>query len=117
MLVYPFGMSESRPEFKDRKARKNGHHKNPQPSWKRHTYKHIAEYDPDHYDSLLDFFNLDKLNRNINMKLWNNVNDYRSFFEEKSGIKPPLWQVGRTSSSNKLSRIDILSYKEFIKCI
>lgn len=74
--------------------------------------KEIEEY----YDSLLSFFNLDKLNRDINMKLWNNIDEFRTFFKEKTGKEVPLWEVGRTSSSGNVSRIDILSFKEFIKC-
>ena len=69
-----------------------------------------------YYDLILSFFNLKKLNRNIKMKFWNNTTGFRRFLAELNTKKTDLWEVGRTTSNAKSSRIDILSYKEFIKC-
>ncbi len=77
--------------------------------------KEIEKY----YDSILYFFNLDKLDRNIKIKFWNNVTEFRNYFDnlmKKDNIKTKPWVVGRTTSNEKESRIDLLSYKESIKC-
>ena len=55
--------------------------------------KEIEEY----YDSLLSFFNLDKLNRDINMKLWNNI-DATYHRSNKGGGE---WEVKNPKLNNK----------------
>lgn len=70
---------------------------------------------------IMDFFNLNALDRKVQIKIWNDVKEYEKYI--KSEIKRILdisieiqeWEAGRTIATKNESQIHFLSYKERLK--
>ena len=63
----------------------------------------------------MHFFNLERLERKVFIKLWDNLNEYRNFFNERMkeyNKKVPEWEVGRSISNFEECRIDLLNLEE-----
>ena len=73
----------------------------------------------DKYLDIMHFFNLERLERKVFIKLWDNLNEYRNFFNERMkeyNKKVPEWEVGRSISNFEECRIDLLNLEETKKC-
>lgn len=71
------------------------------------------------YQSIMNFFNLTSINHPISIILWNDLDEYRNYFNnkmKKNNKKVPDWEVGRATNNSKECRIDLLSFSERIKC-
>ena len=71
------------------------------------------------YKSIMDFFNLTSINHPISIKLWDDLDEYRNYFNnkmKKDNKKVSDWEVGRATNNSKECRIDLLSFSERIKC-
>lgn len=71
------------------------------------------------YIEIMDFFNLESLSRRIQIKLWDNLEEYRDFFNEKMkkyNRKVNDWEVARATNNQKECRIDLLCLSERKKC-
>ena len=69
----------------------------------------------DKYLDIMHFFNLERLERKVFIKLWDNLNEYRNFFNERMkeyNKKVPEWEVGRSISNFEECRIDLLNLEE-----
>ena len=79
----------------------------------------IANKLKDKYLDIMHFFNLERLERKVFIKLWGNLNEYRNFFNERMkeyNKKVPEWEVGRSISNFEECRIDLLNLEETKKC-
>ena len=79
----------------------------------------IANKLKDKYLDIMHFFNLERLERKVFIKLWDNLNEYRNFFNERMkeyNKKVPEWEVGRSISNFEECRIDLLNLEETKKC-
>lgn len=68
---------------------------------------------------IMSFFNLENLSRNIQIKFWNSLEEYRNFFNErmkKYNKKVNDWEVGRATNNQKECRIDLLCLSERKRC-
>lgn len=66
---------------------------------------------------IMEFFNISKFNNKIKIKFWDNLDEYRSYFNkkfEKYGKKVEDWEVARTIYNP--SEIHLLSFSERLKC-
>ena len=70
----------------------------------------------DKYLNIMEFFNLQRLGHTVNIKIWNNLEEYRNYFSKKINRKIPNWEVARATINKNESCIDLLSLKERIKC-
>lgn len=71
------------------------------------------------YLDIMKFFNLEKLERKVLIKFWDNLDEYRNFFNErmkKYNRKVQAWEVGRSTNNSKECRIDLLCLDEIRKC-
>ena len=66
------------------------------------------------YQDIMNFFNLDNLEKKITIKLWNNVTDFRNYTKNKLNIDEEEWVVARTYYTDK--EIHILTLEERKKC-
>lgn len=64
----------------------------------------------------MDFFNLQYLEKTVNIKIWDNLEDYRNCFSKKLFKKIPDWEVARATINKNEYCIDLMSLKERIKC-
>ncbi|MBS7021415.1 MAG: hypothetical protein KH135_06170 [Firmicutes bacterium] len=70
---------------------------------------------------IMNFFGIEKLDRKVEIKLWDNIHDYEKYI--KSEMKRLFqisvdiidWEIGRAIINKKESQIHMLSYKERIK--
>ena len=80
----------------------------------------IINYLKDNYKEIIIFFGIKKFDKNIRIKIWNNKESYRDYFNEKlkkygyNKTVPP-WEVGRTYI-DECPRIDLISYKKSLEC-
>lgn len=68
---------------------------------------------------IIKFFELKNLRRKVKIKFWDDVEEYRDFFNEsmkKINKTIPDWEVGRAVNNMEECRIDILSLAEARKC-
>lgn len=63
----------------------------------------------------MDFFNLQYLEKTVNIKIWNNLEKYRDYFS-KMNKSIPNWEVARATINKNEARIDLMCLKERIKC-
>ena len=71
------------------------------------------------YKDIMNFFDLDHFDKKIQIKFWNNIEEYRTFFNErlkKYHQKVQSWEVGRSTNNEKEDRIDLLNLNERKKC-
>lgn len=71
------------------------------------------------YLDIMKFFNLEKLDRKVSIKFWNNLIEYRTFFNNKMkkyNRTVQEWEVGRSTNNSKECRIDLLCLDERKKC-
>lgn len=67
---------------------------------------------------ILNFFNIDKLERRVHIKFWDNLEEYRKFRNDmlkQYNRKVADWEVGCASTYNSMNMIDIVSYSESLK--
>lgn len=76
----------------------------------------LVEELEDKYLNIMEFFNLQRLEHTVNIKIWNNLEEYRNYFSKKINRKIPNWEVARATINKNESRIDLLSLKERVKC-
>lgn len=69
------------------------------------------------YLSIMKFFNLQKLEHLVYIKIWDNLKDYRDYFFKKNNKEIPNWEVARATINKNESRIDLLCLSERIKCV
>lgn len=65
---------------------------------------------------IMEFFNISKFNNKIKIKFWDNLDEYRSYFNKKFkkyGKKVEDWEVARTIYNP--SEIHLLSFSERVK--
>ena len=81
----------------------------------------LIKYLRDNLDNIMNFFELKKLEHKIFIKLWDSKDKYREFIGNlikdyviKNTV--PEWEVARSTNNNGVSRIDLISYKESLKC-
>ena len=72
------------------------------------------------YKDIIKFFNNTKFKDKIEIKLWNSVEEYHSYFnslykEKGYNNTVPLWETAR-SFTDKHPKIFLISYKESLKC-
>ncbi len=68
---------------------------------------------------IMSFFNLEKLSKNIQIKFWDSLEEYRDYFNErikKYNKKVQDWEVGRSINDQKECRIELLCLSERKKC-
>lgn len=69
--------------------------------------------------NIIDFFNISSFKRKILIKFWDNVDEYRVYFNEKMknyGATVADWEVARSVNTPYENTIHLLSFKERIKC-
>lgn len=72
-------------------------------------------------NKIMSFFNLEKLDKNVQIKIWNDVIEYEKYIKNEMkrifnvDITMKDWEVGRAITTKTESQIHILSYKERIK--
>lgn len=66
------------------------------------------------YQDIMNFFNLDNLEKKITIKLWNNVTDFRNHTKNKLNIDEEEWVIARAYFTDK--EIHILTLEEIKKC-
>lgn len=79
----------------------------------------IIEELKDKYSDIMKFFNLEKLERNVSIKFWGNLDKYRAFFNErlkKYNTYIKSWETARSTINSNECRIDILCLDERRKC-
>lgn len=70
-------------------------------------------------EEVMDFFELKNLSKKVKIKFWNNVEEYKNFFNKslkKYNKIIPDWEVARATNTLNECRIDILSLGESRKC-
>ena len=67
------------------------------------------------YLSIMDFFDINKLDHIVTIKIWNNLEKYRDYFS-KMNKSIPDWEVARATINKNEYCIDLMSLKERIKC-
>lgn len=73
----------------------------------------------DKSEEVMNFFELKNLSRKVKIKFWDNVEEYRNFFNKslkKYNKMIPDWEVARATNTLNECRIDILSLGEARKC-
>ncbi len=71
------------------------------------------------YLNIINFFNLEKIDTTILIKFWDNLMDYRNFFNEKMKKQNKTvaeWEVARSTNNSKEHRIELLCLEESRKC-
>ena len=63
----------------------------------------------------MDFFDINKLDHIVTIKIWNNLEKYRDYFSKMNKIIPD-WEVARATINKNEYCIDLMSLKERIKC-
>ena len=76
----------------------------------------VYNYFKDKYQEIMDFFSLEKLDKKLTIKFWNNKEEFRSFLFDLTGYEEPDWVVGKSISTREMFRVDILSLEERRKC-
>lgn len=74
----------------------------------------IIQHFIDNYLRIMKLFDLEKLDKNLNIKIYNKSEIFKNELEKKTGNKIPFWVVG-SSKNNKndtYSSIDCLSLLE-----
>ena len=63
---------------------------------------------------VMDFFKLKEINKKVNIRIWDNITDFREECEKLSGYELPFWAVGmaRNEKDEEYSYIDKLSLVE-----
>jgi hypothetical protein len=67
---------------------------------------------------IMNFFNIEKLNRKVQIKYWDDLEDYRIYVHHKvfkSEYQTSPWDIGRAINNENESIICMLSYKERLK--
>ena len=81
----------------------------------------LIKYLDSNIKNIMNYFGLTTLERKISIKLWNSKEEYRKVigdliknYERNNTV--PEWEVARSTNNKKVSRIDLISYKESLKC-
>lgn len=70
-------------------------------------------------DEIMSFFEITRLDKKIKIKMWNDLNEYRKYVNgilSQYDKTVPNWECGRSTNNKEESRIDMVSYKERLKC-
>ena len=71
--------------------------------------------------TIMDFFNLNALDRKVQIKVWNDVKEYEKYIKSEIkrifdiSIEIQDWETGRAITTRDESQIHFLSYKERLK--
>ena len=71
----------------------------------------ISDYFKNNYKSVMKFFNISKLDKNLNITFYDNSFDFINELYSYTGLKPPFWVTSssRNNKNDSFSRIDSLS--------
>ena len=63
---------------------------------------------------VMDFFKLSEINKKVDIRIWDNITDFRKECEKLSGYELPFWAVGmaRNEKDEEYNYIDKLSLEE-----
>lgn len=70
---------------------------------------------------IMDFFNLKALDKKVQIKIWNNMEEYEKYIKSETkrifhvSIEIEKWETGRAITTKEESQIHFLSYKERLK--
>lgn len=70
---------------------------------------------------IMDFFHIEKLDRKVQIKLWNDVREYEKYIKSEvkrifdRTIEVQDWECGKAITTRNESQIHLLSYKERLK--
>lgn len=70
-------------------------------------------------EEIMSFFKIFRLDKKIKIKMWNNLDEYRKYVNDmlqKYNKVIPDWECGRSTNNPEESKIDVISYKERLKC-